>query len=91
MLFNCGDPDRDVLCVRPIIFAATMPPFIGCGGDMMPSGTGGGGGKASRPVDMLRPRVGVFAFDAFGVLPLDGGAGGGCDGRGFVRDGVPGE
>lgn len=49
MLFICGEPDRDVLCVRPIIFAATMPPFIGCGGDIMPSGTGGGGGKASRP------------------------------------------
>lgn len=40
---------------------------------------------------MLRPRVGVLALDAFGVLPLDGGAGGGCDGLGFVRDGVPGE
>lgn len=91
MLFNCGEPDRDVLCVRPIILAATIPPFIGCGGDIMPSGTGGGGGNASRPVDILRPRVGVLAFDAFGVLPLDGGAGGGCDGLGFVRDGVPGE
>lgn len=57
------------------------------------SGTGGGGGSASRLVDILRPRVGVFAFDAVGVpppLPFEGGAGGGCEGRGLVRDGVPG-
>lgn len=58
----------------------------------MPSaGTGGGGGNVSLPVDMLLPRVGVLAFDAFGgVLPVGGGAGGGCDGRGPLRDGVPG-
>lgn len=95
---SCGDPARDVLWLRSRSLAATAPPFSGCcgggGDDIIPSGTGGGGGKASRPVDMLRPRVGVFAFDAFGVappLPELGGAGGGCDGLGFVRDGVPGE
>lgn len=94
---SCGDPARDVLWLRARSLAATAPPFNGCcggGGDIIPSGTGGGGGRASRPVDILRPRVGVFAFDAFGVappLPELGGAGGGCDGLGFVRDGVPGE
>jgi len=59
----------------------------------MTSGTGGGGGKASRLVDILLPRVGVLAFEAVGVpppLPFDGGAGGGCEGRGLFRDGVPG-
>lgn len=55
----------------------------------MPSGTGGGGGNVSLPVDMLLLRVGVLALDVVGVLP-EGGAGGGCDGRGPFRDGVPG-
>lgn len=56
----------------------------------MPSGTGGGGGSVSLPVDMLRPRVGVLALEAVGVPPLppDGGAGGGCEGRGPLRDGL---
>lgn len=40
------------------------------------NGTGGGGGKASLD-EILLLRVGVLAFDAFGVLPVDGGAGGG--------------
>lgn len=52
-------------------------------------GTGGGGGSASRDCK-FRLRVGVLAFDAFGVLPVLGGAGGGCDGRDFPFDGVPG-
>uniref|UniRef100_A0A8D8N5Z2 (northern house mosquito) hypothetical protein n=1 Tax=Culex pipiens TaxID=7175 RepID=A0A8D8N5Z2_CULPI len=86
-----GDPDRELL--RLIRSLAATPPFGRCGGDCMPSGMGGGGGRLSRPVDILRPRVGVLAFDAFGVpppLPVEGGAGGGCDGRDFDRDGVPG-
>lgn len=92
---SCGEPARDVLLVRPSSLAAMWPlvaPFIPDNGDTT-SGTGGGGGRPSRLVDMLRPRVGVFAFDAVGVpppLPFDGGAGGGCEGRGLLRDGVPG-
>lgn len=99
---NCGEPALDVLLVRPSNLAAMWPlppPFMAasiCEGDVvltMPSGMGGGGGNASRLVDMLRPRVGVLALEAVGVpplLPLDGGAGGGWEGRGLVRDGVPG-
>lgn len=93
--FNCGDPDRDVLWLRANIFAATdaFPLVIWCiwwadiGGDIVSSGTGGGGGKASRPADILRLRVGVFALDPVGVLPVLGGAGGGCVGRILFRDG----
>lgn len=60
------------------------------GGDMMPSGGGGGGGSVSRPADMDRPLVGVFAAE--GVELLLGGAGGGTFGRtlfGWPRVGVP--
>lgn len=55
-------------------------------------GTGGGGGRTSRVFEMLRFLVGVLALDAVGVppLPVLGGAGGGCDGLGLPRDGVPG-
>lgn len=58
---------------------------------IMPSGTGGGGGSVSLPVDMLLPRVGVLALEVVGVPPLppDGGAGGGCVGRGPFLVGVP--
>lgn len=58
---------------------------------MVASGGGGGGGSVSRPVDMLRPLVGVFAAD--GVELLLGGAGGGTFGRvlfAWEREGVPG-
>lgn len=92
----CGEPALEVLWLRANSLAATLLPLSGGGGGgdcAMPIGIGGGGGNVSRPVDMLRPRVGVLAFDVFGVpppLPLLGGSGGGCVGRGLPRDGVPG-
>lgn len=87
-----GEPALELARFRSL--AATFAPPLGmCGGDWSPSGIGGGGGRLSLPVDILRPRVGVLAFDTLGVpppLPVDGGAGGGCDGRDFDREGVPG-
>lgn len=76
LAFSCGEPDRDVLWLRAKILAATdaLPLVIACmcGGDVciFSIGTGGGGGNASRPCWIFRLRVGVFAFDAFGVLPI---------------------
>lgn len=91
---SCGEPARDPDRLRSSLAATLVPPLaIVCGGDCKPSGIGGGGGKLSRPVERLRLRVGVLAFEAFGVpppLPDEGGAGGGCEGRDFDRDGVPG-
>lgn len=90
---NWGEPALELL--RLISLLATIVPPLGMppGGDWRPSGIGGGGGRLSLPVDILRPRVGVLALDTLGVplpLPVDGGAGGGCDGRDFDREGVPG-
>lgn len=75
-VWEWGLLERGLLSRRDRRWAGT--PF---GGDMTASGGGGGGGSVSRPVDILRPRVGVLLAD--GVELLLGGAGGGWDGRIF--------
>lgn len=77
LAFSCGDPDREVLWLRAKILAATdaLPLVMACmwgGGDacIFSIGTGGGGGRMSRPCCIFRFRVGVLALDAFGVLPV---------------------
>lgn len=83
---DCGLLERVVLSFRVSIWRGKAP----FGGDMTASGGGGGGGSVSRPVDMLRPLVGVL--EAEGVELLLGGAGGGTFGRvlfAWLRVGVP--